>query len=189
MATLRLNIRGDGIDLTGAIKNILEEKFRKLEKYLRHDERREFFADIIIKKEKYRSSVEIIIYHIFDHTLIIKKETDDLYTAIDYVIDAAEKQLRRLKDKVRTESIREAQKNSFKRGTTLVEEEIVEKPIEIIEEEPELYKPISVEDAIVKLFGSNREFVIFCNIETGNAAVVYKRKDGNVGLIEMPSCR
>ena len=72
MATLRLNMIGDGIDLTGAIKSILEEKFRKLEKYLGDDDRREFFADIIVKKEKYRSSVEIIIYHVFDHTLIIK---------------------------------------------------------------------------------------------------------------------
>jgi putative sigma-54 modulation protein len=190
MATLKLNMIGDGIDLTGAIKSIVEEKFRKLEKYLGDDDRREIFADIIVKKEKYRSSVEIIIYHVFDHTLTIKKETDDLYTAIDYVVDAAEKQLRRLKDKVRTEARREAQKNSFKRGITVGEEkEVVEKPIEIVEEEPELYKPISVEDAVVKLLDSNREFVIFCNVETGNAAVVYKRKDGNVGLIEMPSCR
>ncbi|WP_163329534.1 ribosome hibernation-promoting factor, HPF/YfiA family [Desulfurobacterium thermolithotrophum] len=189
MAILKLHLTGDGIDLTGAIKNTLEEKFKKLEKYLGDDEEREIFADIVVKKEKYRASVEIVIYHVFDHTLRIKKETDDLYTAIDYVVDAAEKQLRRLKDKVVTEAKRDAQKNSFKRSITFVEEEVVEKPIEIIEVEPELYKPISVEDAVIKLLGSNREFVVFCNVETGNAAVVYKRKDGNVGLIEMPSCK
>ncbi|SMP07746.1 putative sigma-54 modulation protein [Desulfurobacterium pacificum] len=187
MAVLKLNLIGDGIDLTGAIKNTLEEKFSKLEKYLGDDERREVFADVIVKKEKYRASVEIVIYNVFDHTLRIKKETDDLYTAVDYVVDAAEKQLRRLKDKVQTQAKREAQKS--KRQITLVEEEVTEKPVEIIEVEPELYKPISVEDAVIKLLGSNREFVVFCNVETGNAAVVYKRKDGNVGLIEMPSCK
>ncbi len=187
MAKLRLNLIGDGIDLTGAIKNTLEEKFSKLEKYLGDDDKREVFADVIVKKEKYRASVEIVIYNVFDHTLRIKKETDDLYTAVDYVIDAAEKQLRRLKDKVKTTGKREAQK--AKRQITLVEEEVVEKPVEIIEVEPELYKPISVEDAVLKLLGSKREFVVFCNVETGNAAVVYKRKDGNVGLIEMPSCK
>ena len=145
------------------------------------------FADVIVNKEKYRASVEIVIYNVFDHTLRIKKETDDLYTAVDYVVDAAEKQLRRLKDKVKTTGKKEAQKS--KRMMTVVEEEVVEKPIEIIEVEPELYKPISVEDAVVKLLGSKREFVVFCNVETGNAAVVYKRKDGNIGLIEMPACK
>ena len=114
-------------------------------------------------------------------------ETDDLYTAVDYVVDAAEKQLRRLKEKVKSASKKEAQK--AKRQITLLEEEVVEKPVEIIEVEPELYKPISVEDAVVKLLSSNREFVLFCNVETGNAAVVYKRKDGNIGLMEMPSCK
>ncbi|RUM90753.1 MAG: ribosome-associated translation inhibitor RaiA [Thermovibrio sp.] len=186
MAQLKLNLIGHGIDLTGAIKNTLEEKFKRLEKYLGNDNRREVFADVIVNKEKYRSSVEIVIYNVFDHTLRIKKETDDLYTAVDYVVDSAEKQLRRLKDKVKTASKKEAQKT---KQLTLVEEEVVEKPIEIIEVEPELYKPISVEDAVVQLLGSKREFVVFCNSETGNAAVVYKRKDGNVGLIEMPSCK
>ncbi len=187
MAQLRLNLIGHGIDLTGAIKNTLEEKFKRLEKYLGDDERREVFADVIVRKEKHRSSVEIIVYNVFDHTLRIKKETDDLYTAVDYVVDAAEKQLRRLKDKVKTAGKHEAQR--AKRQITLVEEEVVEKPIEIIEVEPELYKPISVEDAVLKLLGSKRDFVLFCNVETGNAAVVYRRKDGNVGLMEMPSCR
>ena len=187
MAQLRLNLIGHGIDLTGAIKNTLEEKFKRLEKYLGDDERREVFADVIVRKEKHRSSVEIVIYNVFDHTLRIKKETDDLYTAVDYVVDAAEKQLRRLKDKVKTAGKHEAQR--AKRQITLVEEEVVEKPIEIIEVEPELYKPISVEDAVLKLLGSKRDFVLFCNVETGNAAVVYRRKDGNVGLMEMPSCR
>ena len=187
MAQLKLNLIGHGIDLTGAIKSTLEEKFKKLEKYLGDDERREVFADVIVNKEKYRASVEIVIYNVFDHTLRIKKETDDLYTAVDYVVDAAEKQLRRLKDKVKTTGKKEAQKS--KRMMTVVEEEVVEKPIEIIEVEPELYKPISVEDAVVKLLGSKREFVVFCNVETGNAAVVYKRKDGNIGLIEMPACK
>ncbi len=187
MAQLRLNLIGHGIDLTGAIKNTLEEKFKRLEKYLGDDERREVFADVIVRKEKHRSSVEIVIYNVFDHTLRIKKETDDLYTAVDYVVDAAEKQLRRLKDKVKTAGKHEAQR--AKRQITLVEEEVVEKPIEIIEVEPELYKPISVEDAVLKLLGSKRDFVLFCNVETGNAAVVYRRKDGNVGLMEMPSCK
>jgi putative sigma-54 modulation protein len=187
MAKLKLNLIGDGIDLTGAIKNTLTEKFSKLEKYLGDDERREVNADVIVKKEKYRASVEIIVYNVFDHTIRIKKETDDLYTAVDYVVDAAEKQLRRLKEKVKSASKKEAQK--AKRQITLLEEEVVEKPVEIIEVEPELYKPISVEDAVVKLLSSNREFVLFCNVETGNAAVVYKRKDGNVGLMEMPSCK
>ena len=187
MATLRLNLIGDGIDLTGAIKSTLEEKFKKLEKYLGDDEKREVFAEIIVKKEKYRASVEIVIFNVYDHTLRIKKETDDLYTAVDYVVDAAEKQLRRLKDKVQTEAKREGKRN--KRNITLVEEEVVEKPIEIVEVEPELYKPITVEDAVIKLLGSNMEFFVFRNAETGNAAVVYKRKDGNVGLIEMPDCK
>ena len=82
---------------------------------------------------------------------------------------------------------REAKRN--KRQLTFVEERLVEKPIEIIEEEPELYKPLTVEDAVIKLLSSERDFFVFCNAETGNACVVFKRKDGNIGLIEMPSCR
>jgi putative sigma-54 modulation protein len=187
MAVLKLNFIGDGIDLTDAIKSILREKLSRLEKYLGEDRRREVFADVIVRKERYLASVEIVLHNIFDHTLRIKKETGDLYTAIDYAVDAAEKQLRRLKDKVRNEARREGKKS--KRQVALVEEETTEGVLEIVEVEPELYKPISVEDAVARLLSSGMEFFFFCNLETGNPAVVYRRKDGNIGLMEMPSCR
>ncbi|WP_022847432.1 MULTISPECIES: ribosome hibernation-promoting factor, HPF/YfiA family [unclassified Desulfurobacterium] len=184
MATLKLNLIGKDLELTDALKSIIEEKFSRLEKYLGGG-KEEVFADVIVSKEKYRASVEIVIYNIFDHTIRIKKETDDLYTSIDEVVDAAEKQLRRLKEKV--QKSRRNNKEGVKEFS-LIEEETVEKPIRIIEVEPELYKPITVEDAAVKLLSSNREFVVFCDASTKKAAVLYKRKDGNLGLIEIPSC-
>jgi len=183
MATLKLNIIGKDIDLTDALKSIINEKFGKLEKYL-GSAKEEVFADVIVSKEKYRASVEIVIYNIFDHTIRIKKETDDLYTSIDEATDAAEKQLRRLKDKVQNKRHHREGIKEF----SLIEEETIEKPIRIVEVEPELYKPITVEDAAVKLLSSNREFVVFCNAKTKKAAVLYKRKDGNLGLIEIPPC-
>jgi len=183
MATLKLNLIGHGFDLTEAIKSTLREKFDKLEKYLGNNENREVFGEVIVKKEKYRSSAEIVIYNVFDHTIRVKKESNDLYNAVDQVVDAVEKQLRRLKDKVKS------RKPGIKASLIIEEETGEETPLEIIEVEPELYKPISVEDAAVKLLGSDREFVMFCNVETGNPAVLYKRADGNFGLIQMPSCR
>ncbi len=183
MTTLKLNLIGKDLDLTEALKSIINEKFGKLEKYL-GNAKEEVFADVIISKEKYRASVEIVIYNVFDHTVRIKKETDDLYTSIDEVADAAEKQLRRLKDKVQS---RRPNKEGI-REFSLIEEETTETPIKIVEVEPELYKPITVEDAAVKLLGSNREFVLFCDANTKKAAVLYKKKDGNLGLIEIPLC-
>jgi len=184
MATLKLNLIGHGFDLTEAIKSTLHEKFDKLEKYLGNNDQREVFGEVIVRKEKYRASAEIVIYNVFDHTLRVKKESNDLYNAVDQVVDAVEKQLRRLKDKVKS------RKPAGLKASIIVEAETgEERPIEILEVEPELYKPITVEDAAVRLMGSDREFVIFCNAETGNAAVLYKRADGNFGLIEMPSCK
>ncbi len=181
MAKLKLNLIGKDIDLTGAIKNTLTEKLSRIEKYLGSEDR-EVNADVFVSKEKYRASAEVVIYNVFDHTLRIKKETDDLYAAVDQVVDALEKQLRRLKEKV--QKSRRQQKEVLKQ-ITVIEEETSEKPVQIIEVEPELYKPMTVEDAAVKLLGSDREFVFFCNAESGKAAVLYRRKDGNFGLMEL----
>ena len=60
MAKLKMNLIGDGIELTEAIKSVIHEKFSKLERFLGSDSR-EIQADVIVKKEKFRASVEVII--------------------------------------------------------------------------------------------------------------------------------
>ncbi|NIA12193.1 MAG: ribosome-associated translation inhibitor RaiA [Nitrospiraceae bacterium] len=183
MATLKLNLTGDGVELTDAIKSTLNDKFRRLEKYLGDNKEREVFADLIVKKERYLFSVEIVMYNVFGNNLRVKKSNSDFYTAVDMLVDAAEKQLRRLKDKV----VSDGKRNH---NGSFIESEIgsVSTPA-IVEVEPKLYKPIALEDAVSMLLKSKREFMFFCNAHSGNACIVYKMNNGNVGFMEMPSCK
>ena len=173
-----IKILGKDLTATEAIKEYVEKKLERIQKYF---EGEEIKASVTIKGEKNLQVAEMYI-SVKSYNLKAVTETKDLYASIDKDIDILEGQIRKLKTKKermnKEESIRLKETN-MEAPATVVEKEVIK----------ELYydiKPISVDDAKLKLEERPQDrFLTFINIETGKVNVIYRLKDNsNFGLVE-----
>ena len=173
---MEIIIRGDKIEVTQAMKDYINEKLKRLEKYLEKSE--EVRANVVVKVKGHMQSVEITIPL---HNFIIRSEEtqDDFYAAVDKAIDVMERQIRKNKTKIK------AKENKTKIDFSIIdieEEETDDK--EIIKRKKIEVKPMDEEEAILQLELLGHEFFLFKNLDTNKEAVIYKRKNGGYGLIE-----
>ena len=173
---MEIIIRGDKIEVTQAMKEYINEKLKRLEKYLEKSE--EVRANVVVKVKGHMQSVEITIPL---HNFIIRSEEtqDDFYAAVDKAIDVMERQIRKNKTKIK------AKENKTKIDFSIIdieEEETNDK--EIIKRKKIEVKPMDEEEAILQLELLGHEFFLFKNLDTNKEAVIYKRKNGGYGLIE-----
>ena len=164
-------IRGDN---TESIKNYIESKISKLEKYLSDDSLR---VTVVTKKEGRNQKIEVTIP---GNGFILRNETvnADLYAAIDEVVDKLEGQIRKNKDKINKKRNKKIIED-FEFG---LEEEFDEDEKIVKRKEVEL-KPIDEEEAIIQMEMLGHSFFVYKDIDTNNICVIYKRKNGN-GIIE-----
>ena len=165
-----------------SLKTYAEEKVSKIKKYLDFP----IEAHIVLTVEKIR--------HIADVTLSVNgtrlkgvEETGDMYSAIDQVMDKIEKQVKKHRSKIRKRS-----SENIKNTDTLLNEESEENPeaeLEgpVIEIEELVAKPMDPEEAAMQLNMSQQGFLVFRNPRSQEINVIYKRRDGNLGLIEPSS--
>ena len=167
---------------TESLKNYAEEKLSKIKRYLDFP----LEAHVVLSVEKFR--------HIADVTLSVNgtwikgiEETDDMYSAIDQVMDKLEKQVKKYLSKIRNRRI-ENRKGEETLDVEETEEDVafgLEGPS--IEVEKMIAKPMDPEEAAMQLFNSQQDFIVFRNSRSEEINVIYKRKDGNLGLIEPSS--
>ena len=175
---MKLNIRGSKIEITDAIKSYLEEKVQKLDKYFEKPE--EINANIVAKTKGIDQTIEITI-PIKKAILRVEESNKDLYSSIDLAVDKLERQIRKNKTKIK-------QKNNKEKFDLFIDFEIeeVEENLETIVKRKTIdMKPMSEEEAILQMDLLGHEFFIFKDSDTDTNAVLYKRKDGNFGIIEM----
>lgn len=175
---MKLNIRGSKLEITDAIKSYLESKIQKLDKYFEDSD--EIVATIVAKTKGINQTVEITI-PIKKAILRVEESNKDLYTSIDLAVDKLERQIRKNKTKIK-------QKNNKERFDIFVDfevEEFTEEPQTIVKRKTVDMKPMSEEEAILQMDLLGHEFFIFKNADTDSNAVLYKRKDGDCGIIEM----
>jgi len=161
-----------------SLKAYAEEKIAKLDKYLDYPAE----AHIVLTVEKFRHQADITL-SVNGTRIKAFEETGDMYSAIDQVTDKVEKQLKRHLSKIRNRRMDGAREDEFvsgmeTEGVPLVEEEPV------IEVEKLEAKPMDPEEAAMQLGFSNQEFLVFRNAKSNEINVLYKRRDGNLGLIE-----
>lgn len=175
---MNISIRGDKLEITEAMKTYAKEKLQKLEKYLENPEKID--ANIFVKVRKNTHKVEVTI-PLKNFILRAEEEQNDFYAAIDVVIDKLERQIRKNKTRIGSKKIREAK-------------EFVEEYIEEIEEEEVQsiakrktisVKPMDEEEAILQMELLGHQFYLFKSIHTDQPTLVYKRKDGDYGIIEI----
>ena len=161
-----------------SLKAYAEEKIATLDKYLDYPGE----AHIVLTVEKFRHQADITLT-VNGTRIKAVEETGDMYSAIDQVMDKVEKQLKRHLSKIRdrrTEGVREEElvSEGETEGTSILEEEPV------IEVEKLEAKPMDPEEAAMQLGFSAQEFLVFRNAKSNEINVLYRRKDGNLGLIE-----
>jgi putative sigma-54 modulation protein len=154
-----------------ALKRYVEEKLQRLQKYVETP----LDLHVVLSAERtYRQRVDVM-FTLNGVVINAHEVLDDMYAAVDRIVDKLEMRLKRFRDKVK--QYREA-KPEF--ATAALEEEgpkiFVTKPVDA--------KPMDPEEAAMQLAASGNNFIIFRDIERGNVCVMYKRKDGNYGLIE-----
>jgi putative sigma-54 modulation protein len=167
---------------TESLKTYAEEKVSKIKRYLDFP----LEAHVVLSVEKFR--------HIADVTLSVNgtwikglEETDDMYSAIDQVMDKLEKQVKKYLSKIRNRRT-ENRKGEETLGVEVTEEDVafgLGGPT--IEVEKMIAKPMDPEEAAMQLSSSQQDFIVFRNSRSEEINVIYKRKDGNLGLIEPSS--
>ena len=170
------NIRGNKIEVTDAIRDYIEKKIGKLNKYFNNPE--EITASVVIKTSGINQIVEITI-PIKKTILRAEERNKDLYSAIDLVLEKLERQIR--KNKTRMKKQKEV--INVIADFEISDEEIKEDKItkrKYVES-----KPMSEEEAILQMNLIDHDFFIFKNTDKDNVSVVYKRKDNNYGIIEI----
>ena len=173
---MKYNIRGDKILVTDAIKDYITEKIDKLNKYF--DEPDEITANILIKVKGYNQTIEVTI-PTASFTIRNEESAEDLYAAIDSVVDKIERQIRKNKTKINKIS-----KNALKKLNLMYQEEEKEEDTKIVRRKTLNTKPMSEEEAILQMEMLGHDFFIFKDSNTSNISILYKRKDNNYGVIE-----
>ena len=170
-----LNIRGDKLEVTDSIKNYIEEKLKRLDKYFETPE--DLKANIVVRTRGIDQIIEVTIP--IKKAILRAEETNkDLYAAIDKVTDKLERSIRKNKTKIKRRKV----ENMDVFLDFEVEEEEEQK---IVKRKQINNKPMSEEEAILQMDLLDHDFFIFQNTGTNNMSVIYKRKDNSYGIIEI----
>ena len=179
---MEINVRGDKIKVTKAISDYAQEKLGRIEKYIGDSEK--VRATVVVNVKGHNQKVEVTIPL---KTVILRAEEtrDDLYAAIDVVVDKLERQIRKNKTKLQSKKMNKISKD------LLIDAIVALDPLEEEKEEYKIVKrknievkPMSEEEAILQMELLEHQFYIFKDADTNKVAVVYKRKDNNYGIIE-----
>ena len=170
-------IRGEKIKVTDSIKNYIEEKLGRLNKYF--DAPDSIKATALIKVKDNEEIIEVTI-PTTKFTLRAEEKNKDLYAAIDLVTDKLERQIRKNKTRLKAKYKKEVLPD-FIFDFEVTEEENEDK---IVKRKKIDVKPMDEEEAILQMELLGHEFYMYKDSESGKSAVVYKRKDGNYGVIE-----
>lgn len=172
---MELVIRGDKIKVTKAMKNYIEEKIGKLDKYI--EDSSNVRANVLVKVKNHNQIIEITI-PLKSFILRSEESQEDIYAAVDKAVDKLERQIR--KNKTRLMS-KQAKTYDFSFSEI---EEADEEEEKIIKRKKIEVKPMDEEEAIIQMELLNHQFYMYKDSETNQTVVVYKRKDGGYGIIE-----
>lgn len=177
---MQTSVTFKNLDPSENLKSYVGDKLNRFDKYLYNPAE----ANVVLSVEKFRHMAEINI--VGDRLNIYGKEvTDDMYSAIDIALDKLEKQIKKNKQKIRKH--RTGGKSSTRENVVedipFMEDDsarhIIVKNIE--------YKPMDVDEAIMQMGLINDNFLVFTDARTNQINVLYRRKDGNFGLIQPSS--
>jgi putative sigma-54 modulation protein len=188
MQTANINVpvqvTGRHVSITEAIKNYAHTKVE----HFHLDYPRIIDAQVILDVSKHRHFAEIVL-HCSNHiTIEASEECDDMYAAIDGVAAKVTRQMRKFKTKLlrshrpRGKDIKHLEEQVLHVGEAF--EQTEESEPQVVKTERYPVKPMFVDEAVLQIEMSNRQFVVFLNARTEVVNILYRRKDNGYGLIE-----
>lgn len=173
---MEVKILGKNMDLTDALRQYAEKKVAKIGKFFVQEP---LEAQVSLGLER---GLHIVDVTISINGLLLRGEekTGDMYASIDGAVDKIERQIRKYKTRI-NRRLREENKVVIPPSKEKVEEAPEPK---VVRTKRFAIKPMSTEEAIMQMDLLGHDFFVFFNAETEEVNVVYKRKDGNYGLIE-----
>ncbi|MGE5396019.1 MAG: ribosome hibernation-promoting factor, HPF/YfiA family [Chitinophagales bacterium] len=174
---MKFEVRGKNIELTDALRDYVEKRLSKLEKFI--EDIKGAQVCLSVEGESHRVEVTLPL-----NGIIIRgeEESQDMYSSIDLVVDKLEKQI----EKYKTRIIKRYRGIGFKKNVvrdsgTLSEEA---DQFTIVRTKRFALKPMDVEEAVMQMNLLGHSFFVFFNASSDEVNVVYRRNDGNYGLIE-----
>lgn len=177
---MKIDVKGKNIEVTDAIEIKVVDKLSRLDKYF--DSPQSITAKVLVRTYPYGQKIEVTIPT--EYVLLRAEVVDeDLYKAIDTIVDILERQVRKYKTRINRK------KRSIKENTTVILNEVEEilgedEKDEIVKTKSITPKPMDFEEAIMQMELIGHSFFVFKDTDTNSVNVVYKRKDGGYGLIE-----
>ena len=175
MSDMKFVIIGKNIDVTDGLRAAVEDKIGKLEKYFNEDTE----VHVTLSVEKDRQKIEVTI-PMKGNIIRSEQVSSDMYVSIDLVEEIIERQLKKYKNKL----IDKKQAGSFFKQEFMEKDFMEDEDVQIIRSKKFDIKPMYPEDACVQMELLGHSFFVFCNAETDQVNVVYKRKGNTYGLIE-----
>jgi len=173
---MKIRIVGKNIEITNALKSIVEKKVSKLEKYFSEN----ISATATLSVERNLQKIEVLIP--FNNVMLRAEEKNgDMYSAIDLVIDKLEGQIRKQKTKLQRRNYEDSLR--FQNISSYEDDSKSEEPT-IVKTKRFAMKPMSEEEAVLQMELLGHDFYVYKNSNTNQVNVLYKRNDGNYGLIE-----
>ena len=172
---MKFVIVGKNIEVTPGLKSAVEDKIGKLERYFTPET--EIHVTLSVEKERQKIEVTIPV-----KGSIIRSEqvSNDMYVSIDLVEEIIERQLKKYKNKL----VDQKQSSNFFKQEYIEKEYTDDEEVKIVRTKKFDIKPMYPEDACIQMELLGHNFFVFCNAETEQINVVYKRKGNTYGLIE-----
>ncbi len=173
---MNIVVNGRHMEITDALKSYASEKVAKVDKYL--PEGTEAVVTLEVEKFRHKAEVQLKVNGIL---IQAHEETEEMYASIDKVMDKIGRQVRKYKEKLKGHKGRGEEVVIPEAGfeTELIPEIIKIKRFDM--------KPMAPEEAVMQMELLDKDFFVFSNVTSGAVNVIYKRKDGNIGLIEPAS--
>ncbi|MDY0211442.1 MAG: ribosome-associated translation inhibitor RaiA [Desulfuromonadaceae bacterium] len=169
------------MDSSEPVRAYVEEKLTRVKKYIEEP----IEAQAVLEVEKKIRNIAEVVLTAKGVTIKASAEVnEDMYAAIDAVVDKIERQLKRYKEKLKDHSPRKG------KGRNITKTIIEAASIDEGEDEPRVVntrsfsiKPMSVDEAVMQMDLMYKDFLVFTDDSTEEVNVIYRRKDGNYGLI------
>ena len=180
---MQITVVGRHFEISEPIKKYVDKKILKLEKF----DSKIKGAHVILEVQKISHLAEVTLF-LKDFKLTATEESRDMYASVDKAVDSLQKQLLKLRDRIKDHRARNAPKrfaffDKFLKGGHSGEKPVAEKKANVIKREFQP-KPMSLDEACMELEIFKDNFLVFRNANTEQINVVYKREDGDYGLIE-----
>ena len=175
---MKIKVRGQNIEVTNALKSHVEKRIGKLERYFQENTE----AQVTLTVIKDQHIIEVTVFLNGGLLLRAEEKTGDMYASIDQVVEKLERQTRKYKTRVNRKS-REVSIKDINGSHSPKQEQEDEYP-KIVKTKRFALKPMMVDEAVLQMDLLGHDFFVFKDGETNETCVVYKRNDGNYGLIE-----